>query len=505
MSAEAKNAPLRRLTRGLRFRLTLTYVIFFAVLLSFLGLLFRQTLRSLYDHQLRAVLTEEWAAVRGYLRIERPKSRQSKQPSITWYYDQEDPEEALIVDRLRQAYLLTDSDGRIIQIGPEYQTLLMDTPFEIQKVLRSKNEVWQTKRSTTGNTFLIRSGVIVGEDDRPYYLAIGRSYEQGNAIISEFTHYYSILLPLMILSASVLGWFMAGRALSPVDHLARTAQRITGSNTTVQIPLRGADDELDRLIEAFNRMIERLDASLQQARQFSTDVSHELRTPLTAIRGQLEVALLAAKEPEQYQEAIVNALQDVERLSQTIRALLLLSQAESGQLALRKQQINLCELVSQIVEQFEIPAEGQNLTLEAHLPQECPLLADRIQIERLVSNLLSNAIKYTPAGGTVSVSVREQDEESLLIVSDTGVGIPAESLPHIFDRFYRVPGSDGPDSNPERGLGLGLSFVAWIVKAHRGTINVESSPGQGTRFTVRFPRSHAPREHAPAPEAVARA
>ncbi|HYP12403.1 MAG TPA: ATP-binding protein, partial [Bryobacteraceae bacterium] len=441
--------------------------------------------------QLREVLKEEWAAVRGYLRIERPKGRARSQPDVQWYYDQDDPEEALIVDRLRQAYLLTDSEGRIIQIGPEYRNLLLDTPHEIQQVLRSKEPVWQVKRSATGATFLIRSGVLVGEDDRPYYLAIGRSYELGNRIIQEFTHYYSILLPLMIFSASVLGWFMAGRALRPVNELARTAQRITGSNTTVQIPSRGANDELDRLIEAFNRMIERLDASLQQARQFSTDVSHELRTPLTAIRGQLEVALLAAKTPEQYHEAIVNALEDVERLSQTIRALLLLSQAESGQLVLQRQQLNVCALVSQIVEQFEIPAEGNQLTLQSNLTQDCTISADRIQLERLVSNLLSNAIKYTPEGGTVTVTVRDLERDVTIIIEDTGVGIPAESLPHIFDRFYRVPTENGADLNPERGLGLGLSFVAWIVKAHRGSINVESSPGHGTRFTVRLPKEPA--------------
>ena len=140
--------------------------------------------------------------------------------------------------------------------------------------------------------------------------------------------------------------------------MARTAQRITGSNLRIQIPPRGANDELDRLIDAFNRMIERLDAAFQQTKQFSTDVSHELRTPLTAIRGQLEVALLAAKTPEQYQDAILNALEDVERLSQTIRALLQLSQAESGQLVLQKQAARSVALMSNLLEQFDIPAES---------------------------------------------------------------------------------------------------------------------------------------------------
>jgi heavy metal sensor kinase len=307
----------------------------------------------------------------------------------------------------------------------------------------------------------------------------------------------------VIASACVLGWFMAGRALAPVNDLAKTAQRITGANLTVQIPPRGVGDELDGLIDAFNSMIERLDASLRQARQFSTDVSHELRTPLTAIRGQLEVALLAAKTPEQYQEAILNALEDVERLSQTIRALLLLSQAESGQLALQRQTINLCAITRDVVDQFQIPAESSRLTLAAHLPQHCHIEADRVQIERLLSNLLSNAVKYTPEGGTITVTLDEQQNDVIVRVSDTGVGIPSDHLPHIFDRFYRVPNVDGAnEKTPERGLGLGLSFVAWIAKAHRGTIDVKSTPGQGTTFEVRLPKGRVTvPETAPAPVA----
>ena len=149
-------------------------------------------------------------------------------------------------------------------------------------------------------------------------------------------------------------------------------------------------------------MIERLDAAFQQTKQFSTDVSHELRTPLTAIRGQLEVALLAAKTPEQYQDAILNALEDVERLSQTIRALLQLSQAESGQVLLQKQPIDLPPMMVNLLEQFGIPAESGKVKLKTSFPAHCVAEVDRIQIERLISNLVSNAIKYTPEGGSVT-------------------------------------------------------------------------------------------------------
>jgi signal transduction histidine kinase len=237
-------------------------------------------------------------------------------------------------------------------------------------------------------------------------------------------------------------------------------------------------------------MIERLESSFQQIRQFSTDVSHELRTPITAIRGQLEVALFTAQTVDQYRDATLNSLQDVERLSQIVRALLLLSQAESGQLALQKTRLDLSAVVRDIVDQFQIPAEGARVELSADLPPECPADLDRVQIERMLSNLLSNSLKFTPARGRVHVALRSSPEAIAIVVEDTGYGIPEEHIPHIFERFYRVPAQE-TCANPEPGLGLGLSFVAWIAKAHGGTIQVDSAPGKGARFTISLPATAA--------------
>jgi heavy metal sensor kinase len=268
--------------------------------------------------------------------------------------------------------------------------------------------------------------------------------------------------------------------------VAQAAQRISGSNLSMRIPTRDAGDELDTLILTFNRMIERLEASFQQMRQFSADVSHELRTPITAIRGQLEVALFTAQTTDQYREAMFNALTDIDRLSQIVRALLLLSQAETGQIVLQKSRVNLREVVDDLVEQFQIPAEAAGVRLTAELPPACSADVDRVQIERMITNLLSNALKFTGEGGAVKMSLQTQPLFVELVVEDNGCGIPTEHLPHIFDRFYRVPGQ-GTAPSPEQGLGLGLSFVAWIVKAHNGKIEVESTPGKGTRFIIRLP------------------
>ena len=488
--------PRTHWMRGLRPRLTLSYVIVFTLLLSLIGLFFNTELRRIYDNQARELLTEEWGAIRGYLRFDNAGAP-------IWFYDPQDPEETFIVERLRRVYLLTDAEGRKLEVSPLYQSELgLDDPARIRRMAHSAVPVWSVRRGATGIPFIVRSGPIV-DGNRRYFLAIGRSLADTNLVVDEFTRKYFIGVPLLIFLGSLIGWFFAGRALQPLDEIAATAQRITGSNLTAQIPLRGAGDELDRLIESFNRMIRRLEASFTQTRQFSTDVSHELRTPLTAIRGQLEVALFTSTTVEQYREAIVNALEDTERLSQTIRALLLLSQAESGHLALQKTTFDLSEVAADIVDQFGIPAEAADVELTSSLAPNCLVTADRVQVERLISNLLSNAVKYTPPGGEVRVTADCSGPEVEIAVADTGVGIPADHLPHIFDRFYRVPDvNPAQDRTAERGLGLGLSFVAWIVKAHDGRIEVESRAGEGSVFRVRLPAARTVRTTSDIPAEV---
>jgi heavy metal sensor kinase len=351
---------------------------------------------------------------------------------------------------------------------------------------------WSVRRDSDGVRYLIRSGVFLDEGRLepghrlPYYVSIGIPRTDTDRTLAEFTWVYVGVIPGALILGSFLGWVMAGRALTPVMDIARAAQRISGSNLSLRIPTRETGDELDYLILTFNRMIDRLESSFQQMKQFSADVSHELRTPITGIRGQLEVALFTAQTTDQYREAMFNALQDIDRLSQIVRALLLLSQAESGQVLLQKSRLNLCDVATDLVDQFQIPAEAAGVRLTADLPAECFIEGDRVQIERMITNLLSNAMKFTPEGGEVRLRVSSSPEFVEMVVEDTGCGIATEYLPHIFDRFYRVPGS-GSAPGPEQGLGLGLSFVAWIVKAHHGRIDVDSTPGKGTRFVVQLP------------------
>jgi heavy metal sensor kinase len=487
-----------RVTRGLRFRLTASYALFFTLLIVTVSLLFRQYLSTSIDRQAKDILDQEFVTLKAYLRME-------KGGRMLWTGDRDDPDEASILARLQRVFFLTDANGVPVDKGTSaaYESLGLDKPSDIQAALKSGQPVYNEKRDPEGVPYLVRGGLLLAEDNQTrYYVALGLSLDYNRKLLRGFTFLSAGVIPLIILTGCLMGWILAGRSMAPVLQVAKTAQRITGSNLSLRIPSRGAGDELDYLIDTFNEMIARLENSFGQIRQFSTDVSHELRTPMTILRGQLEVALFTAETKEQYREAIIDSLQDIERLGQIVRALLLLSQAETGQVVLQRTPLDLAELLRDITDQFQIPAEGAKVKLRCDAPQSCTIELDRVQIERMLSNLLSNAIKFTPAGGEVRTCLEVSDQEAVLTIEDTGRGISPEHLPHIFDRFYRVSEPDQAPS-PEKGLGLGLSFVAWIVKAHSGTIRVDSEQGKGTRFTVTLPRGVVPETFAAPSEDLA--
>jgi heavy metal sensor kinase len=484
---------LVKLLRGLRFRLALSYVLFFGVLLTAIGLGFRHNLKNETEAQVRTALEEAWEGAQAFLKVV------GGQP--VWEEDSQDPNFDFIKERLRLVHVILNRRREVLSISPVYASMGVDSRETIDRIIATGRAEVYVRRDEEGAPYMIKAGRIYGDRGNPYFFAIGRSLESSEQTVRNFTETYFLALPFLIALTSLLGWLLAGRALMPVNAVSQAAQTITGSNLNLQIPERGAGDELDNLIQSFNRMTARLNQNFEQVRRFSTDVSHELRTPLTTIRGQLEVALFTAQTHEQYREAMVNALEAVEQLSSIVRALLLLSQAESGQLVLQRNPLNLGDVARDLVEQFQIPAEEKQLSLTACIEPGVVVPADRVQVERLLSNLLSNAVKYTPPGGSVVVTVSHDPARAhgCIEVEDTGVGIPEENLTHIFDRFYRVRDAR---SSQEQGLGLGLSFVAWIAKAHNGRVEVSSKVGEGSRFRVLLPAAppeRAPRQDEPAP------
>lgn len=295
---------------------------------------------------------------------------------------------------------------------------------------------------------------------------------------------YSI--PVLILVSIFGGWFLARRALKPVDLLTRSAKRITAQRLSERLPVVQSNDEIARLTSVLNDMIARLERSFEQIKQFTADASHELKTPLAILMGELEIALRLPIEDDDIKATLVSCLEEVERLNNVVQGLLELSRAETGQVVLDRQVMNLSALASDICEDVEILAEPKGINVITSIDSGIIIYGDTVRLHQALLNLIENAIKYTETGGMVSVELTADSERATLRIHDTGVGIPDDQLPHIYDRFYRV---DQSRSQRISGSGLGLSIVKWVVESHEGTIIVSSEEGKGTSFMISIPRS----------------
>lgn len=481
-----------KLVRTLRFQLASTFLLLLVAVLAIVGFAGTRILKNVLDEQSHDQVIEQVGSLKGgWIYFD------ANSGDPYWEIDHTDSEEEAEATRLQAVYAIANDQGQVILSS---QDATLRTLFDRRTILAEmaqmelrRQPIIKTVAGTDGTQYQVASSTVMDtRHNRRWYVLEGRSLAEDNQTLRKFRRNFLIFFPIALIVCTLISWYSASAVLRALNSVGKAAGEITGSNLGLQIPKRGADDELDSLIESFNEMSRRLKASFEQIRQFSTDVSHELRTPLTAIQGQLEVALFTASSKEQLREAIENALQDVERLSNLVRALLLLSQSESGQIPMNRTSVDMNGLLRDIVDQFQIPAEANNIsiTFAGDGPAFCEV--DRVQIERVITNLLSNALKYTPANGWVRAYAETRGSRVKLIVEDSGIGIPPDHLPNIFDRFYRVP-----DPNPEKGLGLGLSFVAAIVKAHGGEIRVQSKPGKGSKFEVSLPVGSV-RELAPA-------
>lgn len=302
--------------------------------------------------------------------------------------------------------------------------------------------------------------------------------------IQNFREHLLTAFFLAFIFGSIGGWFFSRKSLRPIDNITETTKRITASNLNERLPLQGSGDDLDRLIMTINQMMERLEQSFQKLSRFTADAAHELRTPLAALRGETEVLLSRKRSSEDYHEALTNNLERLDFLTKLVNDLLILSQADEGKPSLNIENLNFSELLKEFYEAFSIVALQKKIRFTFSAPEEVLIHGDSIKLKQLFSNLIDNAIKYTPEGGTIGLTVNPGKDQVTVILKDTGIGIPSNDLPHIFDRFYRV---DTSRSRLSGGTGLGLSICQWIVKAHHGIIDVKSNPQQGTTVTVILP------------------
>jgi two-component system OmpR family sensor kinase len=313
---------------------------------------------------------------------------------------------------------------------------------------------------------------------------VGMSLENMYKTRRRFLLIMAAVLPLGLLLAGGGGWLLARRAMKPVDRMSQAARRISGEHLAERLQETGTGDELDRLAKTLNEMLGRLDEAFRQIRQFSADASHELQTPLTILKGEMEVALRSQRSPEEYQRVLKSGLEEIDRISHLVEGLLLLARADAGVLRMDTRPVALKVLLEEVYAQMKVVADDHSVSLQLNSMEPVSIQGDREHLRRLLLNLVDNAIKYTPAGGSVALSIQGDGEWACLKISDTGTGLSKEEQERIFSRFYRATESR---SQSNGGAGLGLCIAQSIAEAHGGRIQVDSKPGQGSTFTVFLP------------------
>jgi two-component system, OmpR family, heavy metal sensor histidine kinase CusS len=292
-------------------------------------------------------------------------------------------------------------------------------------------------------------------------------------------------LPLLVILASLLGYWLSSRALAPVNRIILSAEQIGLQNLSQRLEVPTAADELQRLIVTLNAMLERIESSVKRIRQFTANASHDLRTPLSLIRTHAELALRRPRTDIEYRECLSRILTVSEETTQLVEGLLTLARADAGAADLHFREIDLAPILQKIGQQVSVLAHSKGLSFSSRLSDEpLSLSGDSVALERLLLAVLENALKYTPAGGFVRLLSSVNSGEAVVEIEDTGVGIAAEDLPRVFDRFFRA---DQARSREVQGCGLGLSIARWIAEAHNGRIAVESQVGVGSRFRITLP------------------
>jgi two-component system, OmpR family, heavy metal sensor histidine kinase CusS len=321
-------------------------------------------------------------------------------------------------------------------------------------------------------------------------IQIAIDVSQQEAFLARFRFWFWVIALGTLLILPLVGYQIARQGIRPVEEMAATAQRISSTHLGERIAAEGYPFELASLAATFNQMLDRLEDSFDRISRFSADIAHDLRTPVNNIRGEAEVALARARTIDEYRDALESSLEESVRLSDLIGNLLFLARTESPLMHLRRESVDVADLLNGLREYYEASAADSGITLRAELGEE-PVIAelDRTLMQRAVGNLISNAVAHTLSGGSVVISARRNDTRVNIEVSDTGVGIPPEALPRVFDRFFRVDPSRAQASG---GTGLGLAIVQGIMVLHMGKVEIASQPGKGTRVTLSMPAEESP-------------
>ena len=318
---------------------------------------------------------------------------------------------------------------------------------------------------------------------QPVVIVVGQLTTEITDVLHTFVYVIVIAMVAIIILAGLGGLFLAERALKPVQQITKTARNIEGSDLSQRIDVK-TDDELGRLASTLNEMIGRLEESFNRQRQFTADASHELRTPLAIMQAEATLALSKERTPDDYRKSLETISQESDYMSSVIGKLLFLARSDAGKEQLNFEGVELKELITGLSANIEALAQDKGIKFAVDAKEELTVNGDKVKLRQLFINILENAVRYTPPDGNIAISLVKQESNAVVSISDTGIGIPAEHLPHIFERFYRV---DKARARADGGVGLGLAIAKIIAESHKGTIAVTSEVGKGTTFTISLP------------------
>jgi len=481
--------------RTIRARFTGWYLVILAILLVLLsiGLYFTisLTLRRDIDNSLWH-RSEQLAGTRGLLQSAREGRFEEALGELVAFYTL--AEDGFEVTATREIESLIEPEwlDAALQGAPSFETVTTEDERLVRlhiALLRAPAEL-PAPPADRGRENPARPPVPGGESplgdappEGPTVLVVGRPMDILSSALAALRTTLLIAIPLTLLVSAGGGLFLLRRALRPVDRMIETARVIEETDLTSRIEVT-TEDELGRLGATLNAMLERLQDAFQRQRQFTDDASHELRSPLSVIEAEASLALRRERSAEDYRDALSIVSDEAGKMNKLINQLLTLARGDAGEEAVPFEPLDLAEVARETVGAMAPLAEEKGVHLRFDASESYGLRGSRPDLIRLLTNLIDNAIRHTPADGSVNVSVRRAGESIETIVADTGAGIAAEHLPHVFKRFYRA---DKARSRESGGSGLGLAICKQIVDAHGGTIEVESVPDEGTRFTVRLP------------------
>lgn len=365
-----------------------------------------------------------------------------------------------------------------------------DIPQGLQKRLRpGQNGFSDLTISEPGKSPMSARALIVSVHEHnslAYFVRVIIPLTEIERTLGELRMAMWLLLPVIVVLTGITAAFLAKTSLRPVEAIINTVARINAENLKLRLTVPATHDEISRLAETFNRMLENIDNSFLQQQRLIQDVSHELRTPLTILKGELEVSLKRLRSAREYEAVLQSNLEEINHIERLVENLLTLARFDIRQAALNIKEFDLVALLRGVGVDMSILASQKRIKLDLRLPGHFPVIGDESQLAQVFFNLMDNAVKYTDPGGLVTVELQLQDRNGIVTIADNGIGMEAAELPLIFDRFYRCDKSRG-----RGGYGLGLSIARSIAEAHHGRITVASQPGRGTTVTVVLPMAGA--------------